>query len=78
MIKTEQTNPMNPGKKKMTSLERVMLLRSLQSQLVAQFCCAQRKHALQIKGNAKKTLGEVQTFCVCKASKIREKLKGNN
>ena len=57
-----------------------MALRGLHSQLVAQVC-AQRKHALQIKGHARndpefaKISGEVQEFCVCGGSK-RSKLKG--
>ena len=55
-------------------MERVMALRSLHSQLVAQVC-AHRKRALQIKRNARndpelaKISGEVQEFCVCKGSK---------
>ena len=55
-------------------MERVMALRSLLSQLVAQVY-AHRKRALQIKRNVRndpelaKTSGEVQEFCVCKGSK---------
>ena len=55
-------------------MERVMALRSLHSQLVAQVC-THRKRALQIKRNTRndpelaKISGEVQEFCVCKGSK---------
>ena len=66
--------PLDRSAPKMTILrpfmERVMALRSLHSQLVAQVC-AHRKRALQIKRNAKndpelaKISGEVQDFCVC-------------
>ena len=56
-------------------MERVMALRSLHSQLVAQVC-AHTKRALQFKRNASndpelssKISGEVQEFCICKGSK---------